>query len=135
MGYEKFSSILKQMAWSDGSFDSLLIDYDSVTVTLRDSLDDTYILVCSGYIGLKSIGYWDESVLSKIELHKEHEMIDECITGAKGLRDEEGNLVLDTGCPQRNIGEWFLLKIVLIDGHEMFIVAADFDIQKKETDS
>ena len=41
-------------------------------------------------------------------------------------------MLLNTGNKYRNLGEWFLLTITLIDGHEINVVTADVVVVEDE---
>jgi hypothetical protein len=109
--------------WPDAELRSVLVDYDSVSITIRESTGLVRNVRCEGYIGYSICGFWDEVVIDNAELTDQHEAIDRCIAA---ISRRLGSHWPETGNPARNTKNWKALIIRLSDGASLEIVAAEF---------
>ncbi len=112
---------INSVLWPDAEIDNLSIDYDTVSISLKESTGRKRIITCEGYIGYKVVGFWDESIVASGNVEYNHPFITECL-GV--VRAKYGDKAWPTGSPARNQNNWSLLRIELIDGIEILIVCS-----------
>jgi hypothetical protein len=101
-----------------------MIDYDCVSLQLKESDGTFRTVVARGYIGYRLVGSWDEIVIERAELHEQHPFIDDCV---RSLNARLSSAWPDSGSEARNLRSWLVLMIHFSDGAVMAIVAAEFD--------
>ena len=113
----------RSVLWPDANLESISVDYDTIELALTESTGRQVRVLCAGHIGLTIVGFWDEMIVERAEVLDDDPAIDKCV---RNIYDRHSGTVLDTGCPPRNTKEWALLRIRLIDGLAIDVVATQF---------
>jgi hypothetical protein len=117
---------LNGVLWPDAELMEVKVDYDSVSLTVRESTGTTKCVRADGYIGYCLIGFWDEIVVERAELVLTHPSIDQCLAS---LRERLGQHPPSSGNTARNRFDFAALLLHISDGSCFWIVAADFGIK------
>lgn len=111
--------------WADSEIVSITINYDAVLIYLLESDGTAKTLICDGYIGYKTCGFWDEMIIESGSVKEVHPFIEECkqiiITKYKNVLPLTGNVT-------RNEQNWRMLEIKLIDNTTIFIVCGKLSV-------
>jgi hypothetical protein len=100
------------------------VEYDSVRLALRESTGATVTVTGYGPIGVHLAGLWDEVVVSNGEIAEDDPFADECWNSIRSRLSEDPP---ESGSPDRNRRSFETLRITLIDGCELRVVAGRFD--------
>jgi hypothetical protein len=119
-------TLLTDILWPDAELDSASVDYDDVTITVRESTGRQRSIRCEGHIGYELCGFWDEVIVEHAELTEHDEIIERCI---RELSQRLGTDWPETGNASRNDRSWKALIIHLSDGAALKIVAARFFVE------
>jgi len=117
---------IHQVLWPDAELESVEIDYDCVTIVVRESTGQTKRIKCLGHIGYECLGIWDEAIIETATLSSVDSLIDCCI---ELIERRPGGLEAASGNPERNRRRWNLLSIIFIDGSELKVVAAGLSVE------
>ena len=118
--------MLSDVLWPDALLVSLVVDYESVVIRIRESHGGMKTVRCDGYIGYSLCGFWDEVVISQAALHDEHESIDRC-TAAIARR--LGPDWPASGSAARNARRWRALVVTFSDNADFEVVATHFSVE------
>jgi hypothetical protein len=125
-GHSKDESSLANVLWPDAELGSASVDYDAVTIKVRESTGRQRSIRCEGHIGYELCGFWDEVIVERAELTEEDEIIVRC---TRELSRRLGTDWPETGNATRNDRTWKALVIHLSDGAALKIVAARFFVE------
>jgi len=125
-GHSNDEAVLTEVLWADAELGTVSIDYDAVTVGVKESTGKQRLIRCEGYVGYGLCGFWDEVVVVRAELTDHHEAIQRC---TNELSRRWGTDWPDTGNDGRNSRQWKALVIHLSDGTALEIVAARFSVE------
>jgi hypothetical protein len=114
--------------WADAELQETRIDYDSVSLTIRDSSSLVLEVVGLGYIGYRMIGCWDEIVIARAELLEKHELLSQSI---ETIRSRYSGTPPDTGSKYRNAGDWRVLVIHFVDGATLEVVLGGLILKRQ----
>lgn len=109
--------------WADAAIQTLVVTYDAVIVSLRESTGREVSLRCVGHIGLSIEGFWDEVVIDSADLVPSHPFMDRCLAS---LRERLGDVLPPTGSPSRDTLEFSTLVITMGDGARILCTASEF---------
>ena len=118
--------MIDKVLWPDAELDSIVLDYDAVAIQLTESTGRKVLIQCIGHIGLSFAGFWDEVIVEKAELRARDPIIDLWLSS---MKNRHNGAVPESGSTARNRGAWTLLRITLIDGLTIDIVASAFSAQ------
>jgi len=116
---------IRTVLWRDSGLEGLVVDDDTVTITLLESTGHLKKIRCRGYIGYQVVGFWDESIVDSARVSSEHAFIEENL---KSIRERHPWPLNDSGSPERNTGDYFVLEIRLDDGAVVLIAAASLEV-------
>ncbi len=119
-------AITSGVLWPDAEIDSISIDFDELVIYLTESSQKKTVVRCKGYIGYTVLGFWDDVIVAKAQLHDSDDFLDACL---HSLRQRYRDGLPDSGNPSRNRRTYQILEIQLIDGAVLKIAAADFAIE------
>lgn len=115
---------INNMNWADYIIENICIDYDTVTINL--SLDGQFkSIICKGFISIRYIGQWDESVISVISVHTDDEF---CQESRLVVKKNNSTDVKGGGFKQIN-DEWFNLRVEFLDGVYIEIVSTQIILE------
>ena len=123
-GHSKAEQALNKVLWADADIERITVDYDVLSILLNESTSIKRTIRALGYIGYRMIGVWDEMIVEKAELLKNHPFIDECVDS---MKRRLGTDWIETGSPSRNTRGWSALIVHLLDGCTLEVVAAAFE--------
>ena len=112
---------LAKIYWSDAQLEDVAIDYESVSLRIRQTDRKIVTLRAAGYIGYQVVGFWDEMVIERVEVVEDHPGLRACVDSIKKRYKAEWP---ETGSDARNSQRWFALLVHLIDGCVLEIYAA-----------
>lgn len=113
------NSDIYSVKWADSEIVSITINYDAVLIYLLESDGAAKTLICDGYIGYKTCGFWDEMIVESGSVKEDHPFIEEC---KQTIITKYKNDLPLTGNVTRNEQNWRMLEIKLIDNTMIFIV-------------
>ncbi len=116
----------EQVLWPDATLEQVTIDYDAVSLRVRESTGRARLIRCEGHIGFGLFGFWDEMIIESAEMSTKHPAIERC-TSSISRRLGEG--WIDSGNEQRNARDWVALIVHLSDGCCLEIVATRFTVE------
>ena len=117
------AEINRDVLWPDAELEKIEIDYEQVSIILTESSGASKCVICSGHIGYEMVGTWDEIVISKAEIFREHDFLKRCKDNvAKRL----GKECTDSGSIARNKRQPFLLQVEFTDGSKFRVAASEF---------
>lgn len=117
-GLSSATAAFRSVLWADAELLAVAVDYESLSLTLRESTGRVRRVVCEGYIGYEALGFWDEIVVAEAQLSATGSFLTRCI---EALDRRLGNSRLPTGSDARNGTAAMELTIVLSDGCEMHV--------------
>ena len=97
----------------------------SIHIFITESTGRKLEIKCYGYIGYENIGFWDEMIIESADLLFDDDFLRRC---KEHLVLKFGTNIPDSGSPDRNTREWKTLRLNLIDGNKILIVASKFDV-------
>lgn len=106
--------------WADARVEQLIFDFDAVTLHITEDTGRRVLLRCEGQIGFHVDWFWDEMIIERAELLSSDPRLDACIA-----RLPSG---ADTGNEARDQRQWLALRVHLIDGCEIEVFAARFQV-------
>lgn len=115
--------MLNDVLWADACLKAVTIDYDGVTLRLRESAGRDLSIRCEGHIAVHLGGFWDETIIERAELLSSHDVIDRTI---RVIASRLGANWGDSGSPTRNERSWKALRVHMLDGCTLEVVAVDF---------
>lgn len=114
---------LHDVLWPDAHLESITIDYEEVRISLEESTGRRMTVSCWGHIGYSMVGFWDEMIVERASCDPKDPFLAECL---RSLESRYGQKWFDSGSPARNTRSWNVLRIVLSDGVELKVAAAQF---------
>lgn len=115
-----------KVRWVDAEILGVAIDYDTVSLRVRESDGALRTLRAWGYIGYSMNGFWDELIVERAEVLDAHERLDSCVDG---IRRRLGSRWLDSGSESRNSRQWFALLVHFLDGSVLEVFAARLTVE------
>lgn len=119
---------LGKIRWADAELRGVNIDYDAVSLIIRESDGALKTLRADGYIGYSLVGFWDEVVIERAEISETHAGLDACVNS---IRQRLGTRWLDSGNESRNARHWFALLVHFSDGAVLEIFAARLAVETR----
>lgn len=116
---------IHSIRWADSEVVAIAINYDSVSISLIESDGNAKTVICDGYIGYKTCGFWDEMVIESGRIKEKHPFIEECVQIIEAKYKSDAPL---TGNNTRNEQNWRLLEIMLLDGTPILVVCGGFSV-------
>jgi hypothetical protein len=116
-----------KIRWPDAELQSVDVDYDAVSLRIRESDGAIRKIRVEGHIGYSCIGIWDEVVIERAEFLETHSGLDACINSIRGRL---GANWLDSGNEIRNSRHWFALVVHLSDGSVLEVFAARLRVER-----
>jgi hypothetical protein len=123
-GHSKTEHSLDKVLWADADIERIAVEYDVLSISLNESTGIKRTVRALGYIGYRMVGVWDEMIVEKAALLKNHPFIDECVDS---MKRRLGTDWLDAGSPSRNTRAWSALIVHFLDGCTLEVVAAAFE--------
>jgi hypothetical protein len=118
------------IVWPDAQLDGISADYDEVRVFVEETSTSRCLVVrCVGHIGVRILGFWDETVVENARVVSEHEFLTACLSD---LARRYPNEWPATGQECREKRTWRVLEIQLCDGAEIVVVAAEILVDVPE---
>jgi hypothetical protein len=117
-----------KVRWADAELQGVSIDYDAVSLRVRESCGSMVVLRAEGYIGYKLVGFWDEVVIVRAEVTADHLGLDEC---ARSIEQRLGPRWLDSGSDSRNRRDFFALLVHFSDGSVLEVYAAQLRVESR----
>jgi hypothetical protein len=127
----KIPKDLTSVLWADAEIDEISIDFDSISIQIKESTGLWTTILCEGYIGYQVIGFWDESVVESGIVTQDHPFIAHCLGS---IQNRYKRPPPPTGNAARDRGKWCALVITLIDGSEIVIACGDTKALKRDED-
>lgn len=115
-----------KVRWADATLDRVAVDYDVVSLRLRESDGALKTLRAGGYIGYCMVGFWDEMIVERAEILERHDGLDACVDS---IRRRLGSGWIDSGNDSRNAREWFALLVHFLDGSVLEVFAAQLTVE------
>lgn len=115
-GLSRATTAYRDILWADAELLGITVDYENLSLNLRESTGRTRRLVCEGYIGYEVVGVWDEIVVARAHLDTKGQFLTRCI---ESLERRLGTSRLPSGSTARNGTTAVELVIVLSDGCEV----------------
>lgn len=116
---------INMSGWDDWTLDKLEIEYDKVIIKVSEESEGTAEIICKDYIGFSFIGHWDESVIEKIEVTLNGNLIEDSINTIKKLHGEHPF----SGGGVKNIEDtWYQVNVKLIDGNSIYVACKSIKI-------
>ena len=119
----------RNVLWTDAELLGITVDYDSLSLTLRESTGQVRRVVCEGYIGYEALGMWDEIVVAEARLSVVGPFLTRCI---EELERRLGAARLPSGSEARNSRAAMELAIVLSDGCEVRVAMNGLRLEDAE---
>ena len=117
---------MNSILWADSSLQQLSVDYDTVSISVKESTGLERRISCVGHIAVELCGFWDEMIIENATLDDTHPAIERCWNHIKARL---GDAPPETGSSKRNAQEWHALAVRFIDGCELVVVAAEFKVE------
>ena len=114
---------ISAVLWPDAEIQAVVVNYDAVVVSLRESTGRQVDLQCIGHIGVSIEGFWDEVVVDNADLVAAHPFMDRCLAS---LRERLGDELPPTGSPPRDAQDFTTLVITLSDRARILCTASEF---------
>jgi hypothetical protein len=108
------------LAWADCYFKGAQIDYDVVSLEIKQPDDSVLTVTCSGYLQFQIAALWDETMIRSAQLLEGDTRVANAVAAIAHVSKWE------SGSPARNTGRYKVLAIVLDDGATIECVAAEF---------
>jgi hypothetical protein len=118
VGLFNATTAFRNILWSDAELLSIAIDYANLSLTIRESTGQLRRVICEGYIGYQTLGFWDEIVISKAELESEGKFLECCV---KSLDGRLGTNRPESGSEARNRQASLQLTITFSDECRLFV--------------
>lgn len=119
-------SLLSLIRWRDASLDRLVVDYESVTIELTESVGRAVRVKFFGHIALHWSSHWDENVVEKYSVTNDSESINSALRKVVETYGEHP----ETGGGIRNFeGPWYSFLVQLIDSMFVEVVAQDVEVE------
>lgn len=115
-GLSRATTSYRNVLWADAELLGVTADYDSLSLTLRESTGEVRRIVCEGCIGYEAIGVWDEIVVAEARLNVGGPFLTRCI---EELERRLGATRPPSGSQARNGRTTMELTVVLSDGCEI----------------
>ena len=115
-GLSSATTAFHNVLWTDAELLGVKVDYENLSLTLRESTGQVCRVICEGYIGYEALGVWDEIVVAEARLDAAGPLLVRC---NEALERRLGNTRLLSGSEARNGATAFELTIVLSDGCEI----------------
>lgn len=110
--------------WDDWTLDKLEINYDKVIIKVSEELEGTVEIMCNDYIGFSFVGHWDESVIEKIEVTLNGNLIEDSINTVKRLH---GDHPFPAGGVKNIEDTWYQVNVKLIDGNLIYVACKSIE--------
>jgi hypothetical protein len=118
VGLSDATTAFHNILWSDAELVGIAIDYSDVVVTLRESTGLLRRVICEGYVGYRTAGFWDEIVIAKAELEPQGEFLESCLLS---LTKRLGADRASSGSDARNRSMALQLTVTLLDDCELLV--------------
>lgn len=115
------------IVWADSTLERYDVDYEKVTIHIREESGERKLVLCLGYIGIQVIGFWDEIIVRSATIARKHPFIDQC---RDTLNKKYRSAVPESGCPERNTIDKTVLVIQLSDECEILVCATRFETEE-----
>ena len=115
-GHSRATTAYRNVLWADAELLGVTVDYENLSLTLRESTGQVRRVVCEGYIGYEAVGIWDEIVVAEARLDVIGPFLTRCLNE---LERRLGVTRLSSGSEARNGTAAMELTIVLSDGCEV----------------
>jgi hypothetical protein len=115
-GPTKSTTAYRSFLWADAELLGIAVDYENLSLVLRESTGRLCRAVCEGYIGYEAIGMWDEIVVTEARLNVEGPFLARC---CEDLERRLGASRHTSGSEPRNRAAAMELIVVLSDGCEV----------------
>lgn len=115
-GLSRATTAYRNILWADAELLGIAVDYENLSLTLRESTGQVRRVVCEGYIGYQALGVWDEIVVVEARLDVVGPFLTRCI---EELDRRLGADRLPSGSEARNGMTAMELTMVLSDGCEV----------------
>lgn len=110
--------------WTDASLEWYDVNYENVTICIREESGERKLVHCLGYIGLQIVGFWDEVIVRSATITRQHPFIDQC---RDAIARKYRSSVPESGCTERNANGKEVLVIQLSDECEILVCATRFE--------
>ncbi len=107
--------------WADAELESLSLDYELVTLNLRETTGVPVVVEAHGPISLALDGLWDEVIIESGALVENDEF---AARGWNAIQARLGSALSDSGYPDRNRRTFQTLLVTMIDGCQLRVAAA-----------
>lgn len=112
--------MLAGIFWPDATLVSICADYDAVTLVIREARGNRLRVTCDGHIGFELIGFWDETIVERVDLDTHGQFLTRCL---ESIERRHGVSPPVSGSATRNGLEAFQLVVTLIDGAQLSVAA------------
>jgi hypothetical protein len=107
------------------------VDYEDVSLTIRESNGQVRRIICEGYIGYEALGVWDEIIVMETRLNTVGPLLTQCI---KELERRHSASRGPSGSGARNGGTAMELTVVLSDGCEVRVAMKGLRLEPSEAE-
>lgn len=128
-GLSRATTAYHNVLWTDAELLGVTVDYENLSLTLRESTGQIRRVVCEGCIGYEAIGVWDEIVVAEARLDVVGPFLTRCI---EELERRLGATRLPSGSEARNSMAAMELTIVLSDGCEVRVAMKGLRLDSAE---
>ena len=112
-------------SWTDWDLGKMEIDYNRIVVRLSEGSEVTVTIYCNDYIGISYVGHWDESVIDRIYVEQDGNLIKE---SKMNIRKFYGVNPLKGGGTKEINDNWYQLNIKLMDGNSVLVACKNIVI-------
>ena len=119
---EDLQRTLHQLRWADACIETVLVEYDSVRLTVADDGHRNRQVSCDGLVGLELVGFWDEMIIESVRLCDDGDLLrrSQALIDSR-RRSPAGNVA-------RNAAACFQLDVALIDGCTLRVAAKELRV-------
>ncbi len=117
---------LNEVYWPDAELTDVLVDYDTVRISL-DCVDGSpRIILAEGYIALSFLPCWDEQVVSDCSVSDDSPLQQSALASLA----QSPAFRFDSGSPARNTRKFQTLTLQFADASRLLVVAHAFRVQE-----
>lgn len=128
-GLSRATAAYRKVLWADAELLEVTVDYENLSLTLRESTGQVRRIICEGYIGYEALGVWDEIVVAEARFNAVGPFVARC---TEELERRLGVTHLPSGSEARNAAGAMELTIVLSDGCEVRVAMKGLRIESTE---
>ena len=118
--------LMSTIRWSDSSLERVVVDYDSVTIELKESTGRVAQVRFLGHISLHWRGHWDENIVEKYSIDSDTKSINNALQAV--VKNYEDNPP-DGGGTRSFKGPWYSFLVELIDSETIEVIAQDVEVE------